>query len=118
MTRVFDELLGKTMTDVFIDGRETMTFVRDDGKKFQFYHYQDCCESVLIEDVCGEVKDLIGSPLTTAEETGSENKSDSYGDSQTWTFYRFATAKGWVTVRWYGTSNGYYSESVDFQEIV
>jgi hypothetical protein len=51
------------------------------------------------------------------ESTSGENPPGvkvEYQNSFTWTFYRFGTVKGYVTVRWYGESNGYYSESVDF----
>ena len=117
MTRIFHKLLGKTMKHV-TRTHDEMLFETIEGEKYRFFHSQDCCESVTIEDICGDLNDLVGSPLTTVEETGRDAKKTDLGDSQSWTFYRFATAKGWVTVRWYGTSNGYYSESVDFEEIV
>lgn len=57
-----------------------------------------------------------------AEEVSSEPPEDfdeSNYDSYTWTFYKIGTTKGTVTLRWFGRSNGgYYSESVDFYEIV
>jgi hypothetical protein len=54
-----------------------------------------------------------------AEETTSETNDGGDFDTslQRWTFYKFATAKGYVTLRWYGASNGYYSVSVDFVEM-
>lgn len=63
------DLLGFTMKSVskVSKGDDEMIFEREDGRRFRFYHGQDCCESVLIEDVNGEIEDLIGSPLLVAE---------------------------------------------------
>ena len=119
----FENLKGKTLTEIkgLEAGSSEVTFVCSDGSEFFMYHPQDCCESVNIEDVIGDVNDLIGSEILVAEErTSDQNPSDAkketieYQDSFTWTFYELATNKGSVTVRWYGESNGYYSESVDF----
>ena len=71
-----------------------------------------------MEDVCGNLDDLIGSPILRATEDTSDKNPEGvkpeYQDSFTWTFYNIATAKRHVPIRWYGESNGYYSESVDF----
>lgn len=44
-----------------------------------------------------------------------EPKREKYDESFTWTFYNFSTQKGYVTLKWYGSSNGYYSEGVNFE---
>ena len=81
-------------------------------------HLQDCCEAVSIEDVTGDLRDLIGSPILMAEEsTTFDNPKEDPDDSFMWTFYKFATAKGYVTVRWYGSSNGYYGESASLEKV-
>jgi hypothetical protein len=96
-------------------GDDEMVFIAESGARFKFWHNQDCCENVRIEDVCGDLNDLIGSPLISASEIDGGTE-DSSIDSSTWTFYVFGTAKGTVTVRWLGESNGYYSERVDYYE--
>ena len=111
------ELLGKTLTECEQIGNDEIIFTCSDGSQYKMFHDYDCCESVYIEDVCGELSDLVGSPLLMAVEVSNDppESHKSGDDSETWTFYKFATIKGFVDIRWYGSSNGYYSESVDFE---
>jgi hypothetical protein len=79
-----------------------------------FAHQQDCCETVRINDIVGDLQDLVGEPLLVAEEVkGATEPDEEHYESYSYTFYKFATRKGYVDVRWLGESNGYYSESVD-----
>lgn len=105
-------MIGRTFKEVTAED-DCVRFVDVDGNEFSFYHDQDCCESVYLEDVCGDLNDLIGSPLLVAEERTNSGTSEDGYDSVTWTFYTFRTIRGSVDIRWYGSSNGYYSESVN-----
>lgn len=91
---------------------DCIDFTMQDGTIYRMTHVQDCCESVYIEDICGELCDLENTIINVAEYRYSEddNLEDGVG---TWTFYEFRTIKGSVTVRWYGHSNGYYSTTAE-----
>lgn len=116
--KVLEQFIGQTLKSIKVNNdKDSIIFELENGANYEMYHVQDCCESVYIEDVAGNLDNLIGSPLTMAEESW-DSKGDSVNDeSCTWTFYKFATVKGYVTIRWFGESNGYYSESVDIRKI-
>ncbi len=107
-------LLGRTITAIegMEKGSDAVVFTMDNGEQFTMAHQQDCCESVSLADVTGDPEDLIGSPVTMADESSEPGESN-WGTA-TWTFYKFATVKGYVDLRWLGESNGYYGEDVDF----
>jgi hypothetical protein len=109
-----DVLKGKTLASLVDEGNE-LVFKTTDGGTYRMYHEQDCCESVVLEDVVGDLEDLVGSEILIAEEVEGESPADFEAyESYTWTFYKFATRKGYVDLRWLGQSNGYYSEGVSF----
>lgn len=115
----FNELLGKTLTEVKVIGEKEILFKTECGKSYWMYHVQDCCEDVWIESIVGDLSDLIGAPILLSEEVVSRTPPanatiEERQEREMWTFYKLATIKGYVDIRWFGTSNGWYSESVDF----
>jgi hypothetical protein len=112
---IIENLIGKIFTEIHLsENMDRLSFISED-KEYEFVHDQDCCEQVYIDDIVGDLTDLLNSPILTAEERYNSDdpmgKDNNWG-TFTWTFYEFATNKGSVTVKWYGESNGYYSESV------
>lgn len=121
MLNYFSDLRGHILSNVENKENLELIFTLDDGSQYKLYHNYRCCEDVFIEDVNGDLQDLIGTPVLVAEEAESSENPDGvtmeHQDSFTWTFYKLATTKGYVTIRWYGKSNGCYSESVDWERV-
>lgn len=119
----FEDLVGDILLKLTVsDDKDRIEFLTLKGKKYSMFHSQDCCESVYINDITGDLQDLLDYPILLAEEVVQVAKSDDFADghyfaSGTWTFYKLATVKANVTIRWLGESSGYYSESVDFVEV-
>lgn len=117
------DLLNKVLESVEITNvdqdcpsqNDCVVFTTVDDEIYVMMHMQDCCETVYLESVDNNVDILIGSQILVAEERSNSNE-DSSG-SETWSFYLIGTNEGWCNFRWYGSSNGYYSESVELYKI-
>lgn len=112
-------LIGKTFLSVENINNEEIIFKQDNGDIYKFFHEQVCCEHVYVEDICGDLNDLVGVPLIESEEITNnllnieDLKPPPNSESYSWTFYKFRTTKGSVVIRWLGQSNGCYSEGVN-----
>lgn len=109
------EHFGKIITEVSgLDvGSDKVIITLDDGTIFWMEHFQDCCESVSINDIDGDFRgDMIGAQWFGYTERSESGECGAYGDSSTWTFYTLNTSRGYTWIRWLGESNGYYSEGV------
>ena len=109
----FEEIKGKTIKNISVDGDEVIYFDFADGSLGKMHHWQDCCESVTIEDIDGDVDSIVDAFVIDAYESSASGEERDWCSS-TWTFYRLVTDKGTLVIRWYGESNGYYSEAVSF----
>ena len=124
MTYSIEPIIGKIPKSISVNRSDSIDynpfwgdyilFTFTDGTTCRFYHQQDCCESVDIEDITGDFSDLIGYPLLVAEVRTNEQEGLEW-DIGLWTFYCFRNLGGSVDVRWYGTSNGYYSVEVNME---
>ena len=123
----FSTLVGEVLISISgcRTGGDEVIFTTASGRSFRMHHEQDCCESVQLEEIIGDPVILLNLPITLARVDTNENPpNERQGvdwrrgeEGGTWTFYNIGTARGTVTLRWLGTSNGYYSESVSFEEL-
>jgi len=116
----FDFLNGLTVTSIdgLTKGSEEIIFKVKEfpNSIFKLYHHQECCEDVHLDDFEGAIEDILNTPIIQAEDV-SDGVETEDGDSN-WTFYRILTVKGHMTLKWHGSSNGYYSTNVDFAEVL
>ena len=112
--------------DIVSDDGDELMITTKCGKRFKFHHYQDCCENVRIWSTKGDLKKLEGHKLVSVDmdaytedpdDEDPKELADTWRDSWTWTDIVFKTTDDTVISRWFGESNGYYSESVDFSEL-
>ena len=117
----FEQLKNKTLTKIIGGvGDEEMIFYTSDGDIYRLVYHRDCCAKCSVEDICGDLEDLIGHPIIVSEEVHDTNEPPAEGSdsSYTWVFYKLDTVKGGVTIRWFGSSNGCYSEEATFEKFI
>lgn len=107
-----EDFVGKVCTLAEeIDHEVVLEFA--DNTAIVIRHEQDCCEEVRFVDGKDDLACLVGTVIGMAEVV--RNKGDggeSKYDTNTWTFVKFRSIGGDCTLSWYGTSNGYYNETV------
>ncbi|ATN92888.1 hypothetical protein QGX11_gp125 [Pseudomonas phage PPSC2] len=106
------DFYGKTIAGVdgLERGSDSVVITFEDGCSLHMWHSQDCCESVSIEDIDSSAGSLDGAVFHDLEVYTKEGNSD-WG-AETYTFYTLKTDRGYVWIRWFGESNGYYSTGV------
>jgi len=115
-----ESLIGEVLTHIDTDDSDQILLTTESGRQILIHHYQDCCETVKIEDTEGKWHELIGKPILMAKHDvyPSGDPPPEYQDSWTRTTLTFKVNDATVISKWIGESNGYYSESVDLEEIV
>lgn len=75
-------------------------FAIDTDQWYQRFDIEQCV------DICGNLEDLVGAPILKADVLKSDTHLNIEGEQQKWTFYHFATHKGYVTIRWMDDAEG------------
>ena len=125
---IYKEYIGETIKQVYYDKEGSYVifeFESDTGILME--HTQSCCEYVALDDVVGgKLEDLVGQKILNFEEVINRdldekplkiNIDDRDYDSTTWSFYKISTIKDDITLRWFGISNGCYSEQIEVSKL-
>lgn len=112
----FDLVKGKTILEVvgLKKQEESVVLKLHDNSELEFYHEQNCCENVWLEDFEFSGTRIVGATILDIILVSEKQEDNDWG-SKTWTFYKVQTNKGELFMRWCGESNGYYSEDIDIK---
>ena len=116
MSGNLNDLIGKTVKVISIDNDELDITVTDGEKDYRYgiRHFQDCCESVSLDSVDGNIHNMIGKKITDAYSMISDLPYEEYSGSGTRSVYRIVAEDDYLWLEWRGRSNGYYGEGVTF----
>ena len=114
---MFRDLIGKTLSAVMpIDGG--IAFQIRDGGQWRLRGHRSHLSSVVLRDVVGDLSDLVDAPIVMADEEAKTNHDVIEAEDMglTWTYYKLATKKGYVTISFRGDSlGGRYTERAFFE---
>lgn len=125
---IYKEYISETIKQVYYDKEGSyVIFEFDSDTGILMEHTQNCCEHVALDDVVGgKLEDLVGQKILNFEEVINRdldekplkiNIDDTAYDSTTWSFYKISTIKDDITLRWFGISNGCYSEKITISKL-
>lgn len=126
-----EELIGTKIIDVNIceygntensteedeeDLVDLLVIKTNKGNMF-FYYWWDCGNNVHLEDGFEDLRKMIGEQILQAEVVVNRESEPLYewDESYTWTYYKISSLNHDCTLRFYGSSNGCYSESVNIR---
>lgn len=112
VNQTMKNLIGATILSATTHYNDNLLYIETDKGTMRFYHDQECCESVWLEDGLEDLEKMLHAEVI---ENYDEDALNEYDYSYTWTYYKISTLNHDCTLRFYGTSNGCYSEDVDIE---
>ena len=67
-----NEFIGKVFSKIENDENYELLF-HTENETYKMYHESDCCELVRIEDIEGDLNNLLNTPILQAEEVINED---------------------------------------------
>jgi hypothetical protein len=110
----FKDLVGRKIKSISVHPYE-VHFELDKGERYRLYHSQDCCETVGVNGVFGDISSIVGGDVTQAiEEVFSDHDPEGYvreekeyrDYSYTWSIFKLVTTYGKLEIRFWGNPTG------------
>lgn len=109
-TKDFSVLEGKTIDSIDFKNHPDTITITADGIEYVMEHVQDCCENVSISDFTGKFQ--TGKVAKASSEYTRLDDSDGLSAE---TVFNLTYADGeQFSIKWHGSSNGYYGVGVSF----